>query len=201
MVHLNEHCDLHTLLPDYQIAYRNGYSCETAIIRLVNDILWAMENQNVTAVMALDLLAAFDTVDYKILLSVLEHNFGLEQTVQNWFSSYLNHRSCKVNIRKEYSSSQDLPFSLPQGSCVGSQLFNLYCNSVQDIVGPPLTLHGFADDHTVGNKFKPGDCGDEVRCMDELEKCATDLKIWMNENRLKMNKMEFNIFWIKTSTR
>ena len=64
-----------------------------------------MENQNVTAVMALDLLTAFDTVNHKILLSVLEHNFGLECTVQNWFSSYLNHRSCKVNIGKEYSSS------------------------------------------------------------------------------------------------
>ena len=75
MDHLNEHCYLHNVLPDYQSAYRNGYSCETAIIRLVNDILWAMENQNVTAVMALDLSAAFNTVDHKILLSVVEHNF------------------------------------------------------------------------------------------------------------------------------
>ena len=40
-----------------------------------------MENQNVTAVMALDLSAAFDTINHKILSSVLEHNFGLEGTV------------------------------------------------------------------------------------------------------------------------
>ena len=35
--------------------------------------------------------------------------------------------------------------------------------------------------------------------MDELEKCVTDLKIWMNENRLKMNnnKTEFIIFGSK----
>ena len=35
--------------------------------------------------------------------------------------------------------------------------------------------------------------------MDELEKCATDLKVWMNENRLKMNnnKTEFIIFGSK----
>ena len=34
--------------------------------------------------------------------------------------------------------------------------------------------------------------------MDELEKCATDLKIWMNENRLKMNnKTKFIIFGSK----
>ena len=75
----------------------------------------------------------------------------------------------------------------------------MYCSSIQDILGPPLTLHGFADDHTVGNKFKPRDCSDEARCMDELEKCATDLKIWMNENRLKMNnnKAKFIIFGSK----
>ena len=72
----------------------------------------------------------------------------------------------------------------------------MYCSSIKDIVGPPLTQHGFADDHTVGNELKPGEWGDEVRCMDELEKCATDMKVWMNENRLKMNnkKTKFILF-------
>ena len=60
-----------------------------------------MENQNVTAVIALDLLAAFDTVDHEILSSILEQNFGLEVAVLNWFISYLNLRRCKVNIGKE----------------------------------------------------------------------------------------------------
>ena len=29
------------------------------------------------------------------------------------------------------------------------------------------------------NNFKPGDWGDEVRYMYELEKCVADLKVWM----------------------
>ena len=58
MDHVNEHCSLHKLLLDYQLAYYNGYSCETAIIKLVNDI-WAMENQQVTAVMTLGLVCSF----------------------------------------------------------------------------------------------------------------------------------------------
>ena len=69
----NEHCNLYKLLPDYQLAYCNEYSCEIAIVKLVKDLLWAMENQQVTAVMALDLLAAFDTVNHEILLSILKH--------------------------------------------------------------------------------------------------------------------------------
>ena len=100
---VNEHCNLHRLLPDYQSAYYNGYSCETAIIKLVSDILWAMENQQVTAVMILDLSVAFNTVDYEILLSVRKHNFVLEDTVLNWFDLCLHPRSCKVIIGKEYS--------------------------------------------------------------------------------------------------
>ena len=153
MDHVNEHCSLHKLLPDYQLAYHNGYSCETAIIKLVNDILWAMENQQVTAVMALDLSVAFDMVDHEILLSVLKHNFGLEDTVLNWFDSYLCPRSCKVSIGKEYSLEQNLPFSVPQGSCTGAQIFNMYCSTIKEVINPALNLHGFADDHTVKSKF------------------------------------------------
>ena len=80
---VNEHCNLHKLMPDYQLAYHHGYSCETAITKLVDDILWAMENQQGTAVMALDLSAAFNMVDHEIPLSVLKHNFELEDTVLN----------------------------------------------------------------------------------------------------------------------
>ena len=199
MDRINEHCRLHRLVPEYPSAYRSGYSCETAIVKLMDDILWAMENQSITAIMALDLSAAFDTVDHGILSSVLKYNFGLRGTVLNWFNSYLENRSCKVSIGEEYSSMRELPFSVPQGSCAGAQLFNLYCSTVQEIVNPPLTLHGFADDHAVGNRFKPGEGGEEARCMCELEECAANLKEWMNENRLKMNneKTEFILFGSK----
>ena len=70
---------------------------------------------------------------------------------------------------------------------------------IQEIVNPPLTLHGFANNHTVGNRFKPGEWSQEARCMCELEECAADLKVWMNKNRLKMNnnKTEFILFGSK----
>ena len=187
MDHVNEHCNLYKLFPDYHSAYHNGYSCETAIVKLVHDLLWAMENQQVTADMALDLLAAFDTVNNEILLRVLKHNFGLENTVLNWFDSYLCPRSCKVSIGKEYSSEWNLPFSVPQESCAGAQIFNLYCSKIQEVVNLPLKLCGFADDHAVKDKFKAGHSEDEARCIHESEKCKVDLKVWMDKNQLKMN--------------
>ena len=53
------------------------HSCETSLVKLVNDILWNMENQLVTAIVILDLSAAFDTVDHDILLEVLGKCFGI----------------------------------------------------------------------------------------------------------------------------
>ena len=40
-------------------------------------MLWAMERKNVTAMVVMDLSAAFNTVDHDILLSDLENKFGI----------------------------------------------------------------------------------------------------------------------------
>ena len=68
---LNSHCQEYNLVPEYQSAYRKRHSCETSLVKLVNDILWNMENQLVTAIVILDLSAAFNTVDHDLLLEVL----------------------------------------------------------------------------------------------------------------------------------
>ena len=41
---LTKHCDTHNLLPKYQSAYRKFHSCETSLLKIVIDTLWAMEN-------------------------------------------------------------------------------------------------------------------------------------------------------------
>ena len=89
LAQFNKHCSIHSLIPNYQSAYRANYSCETALTKIVNDILWAMEHQKVTPLVAIDLSTAFDTVDHNILLSVLEKKFGVRDTCLDWFSHIL----------------------------------------------------------------------------------------------------------------
>ena len=67
-----EHCNQNSSLPEYQSVYREEHSSETSLVNLINDILWGMENQLVTAVIMQNLSAAFDTVDHDLLLHVLE---------------------------------------------------------------------------------------------------------------------------------
>ena len=55
----------------------------------MDDILWSMENQEVVPLIAIDLSAAFDTVDHDLLLAVLRKKFGMDQVALSWFRSYL----------------------------------------------------------------------------------------------------------------
>ena len=106
LMRFNEHCDNHSLLPDYQSAYRPNYSCETSLLK-INDMLWAMERKSVTAMVVMDLSAAFNTVDHDILLSVLENKFGIKDVALKWFESYLTPRSCTVSINSAYSTENN----------------------------------------------------------------------------------------------
>ena len=80
LTQFNDHCRKHNLIPDYQSAYKENYSCETTLIKIVDDILWSMENGEVTVLMALDLLVSFNTVDHDILLRVMQRRFSIEGT-------------------------------------------------------------------------------------------------------------------------
>ena len=70
-----QHCDDQNLIPDYQSAYSSGYSRETALVKITNDILWSFEKQHASALIVMDLSATFDMVDHQILLDVLENRF------------------------------------------------------------------------------------------------------------------------------
>jgi len=55
------------LLPELQSAYRANHSTETAVLRVLSDILGALDRGDLAALTLLDLSAAFDTVDHTTL--------------------------------------------------------------------------------------------------------------------------------------
>ena len=200
LLQLSQHCQDFNLQPDYQSAYRPDYSCETAILKISNDILWAFEKKSITALVAIDLSAAFDTVDHEILLQILSAKYGITGQALKWFDSYLSDRSFKVVIRDKYSKRHSLTVSVPQGSCAGASVFNLYCLTLHEIIPKDLTLSGFADDHSVRRTFIADSSKDEAETNNILEKCMLNIKSWMDSMHLKMNpnKTEFIYFGSRT---
>ena len=69
---LHKQLSSNNLLTVYQSAYRHHHSTETALLKVVNDILLNMDKQRMTLLLLLDLSAAFDTVDYDTLLRRLK---------------------------------------------------------------------------------------------------------------------------------
>ena len=63
-----------------------------------------------TIVVFLDLSAAFDTVDTKKLLEILENDIRITANALKWFNSYLTGRTQCVKIKDNYSDSQETPF-------------------------------------------------------------------------------------------
>ena len=200
LTQFSKHCDNNHLIPDYQSVYRQGYSCEAALLKLVNDVLWSFERGNATNFMAIDLSAAFDTLDHNILLQVLRYKFNICGKALTWFT-YLHPRGCRVNVGKEYSSSRDLTCSVPQGSICGPVLYLAYASTFPEAIpnretrGRTLDLHGC---HGVKNEFKvcKTNHADENASVKVMEDCASKIKQWMDKNRLKMNdsKTEFITF-------
>ena len=101
----NNHASAHHLLPAKQSVYRQYHSTETAITIVHNDIVRAIDAGNVSALVLLDLSAAFDTIDHDVLLDVLSKRFGVVSKALDWCKSCLSERTvfmrCVRNIEPD----------------------------------------------------------------------------------------------------
>ena len=70
-------------LPEYQSAYRKFSSCETSLLKLVSNALWALEKEQIIAVLIMDLSAAFNTFDHNLLLDVLQKKLSSQTQYSN----------------------------------------------------------------------------------------------------------------------
>ena len=85
---LVNHCNENAPLPVNQSAYRQLHSTETALLKVQNDILINMDNEEVTLLVMLDMSAAFDTIDHNILIDILKNDFGVVDSALQWFILY-----------------------------------------------------------------------------------------------------------------
>ena len=84
---IQSHLSSNSLSSSFQFAYRIFHSTETTLLKIHNDLIFAMDRSEVTSLILLDLFAAFDTVDYSILLARLQNWFGFDFFL--WIGSHL----------------------------------------------------------------------------------------------------------------
>ena len=195
---LHKHLEDNDLYPVFQPAYIRQHSTETALLRIFKDILQNQDiiEQHVTLLVLLDLSSAFDTVDHDIMIRRLEMSFGITGTALQWLRSYLPGRSQHVIVNGERSESLNLPFGVPQGSCLGPLLFTLYSSKFFEVIKPHLPeAHAYADDSQLYLPFKPNNEVSESEAVKSMEFCIRAIRTWMWMDKLKLNddKTEFMI--------
>ena len=199
VLQLNHHLSTNNLFETYQSAYRRLHSTETALLKVQNDILIALDNKQAVVLLLLDLSAAFDTVCHTTLLKLLKSRYGITGKVLTWMESYLTNRCQAVMINNHISSSRDLSFGVPQGSVLGPILFSLYIAPMTDIIRQHgLEYHLYADDTQMYLTFNPVN-EDLSTIKSSFESCVSDVRAWMSSNCLKLNddKSELLIFHSK----
>ena len=76
---MEDHLVSNNLHKEHQSAYRKFHSTKTALLKVQNDVLQSLGQNNVTILVMLDLSAVFDTIHHNTLLQRLEYLFGIKK--------------------------------------------------------------------------------------------------------------------------
>ena len=150
-----------------------------------------IDSGKITILTALDMSAAFDTLDHATLLHRLEHTFGLSGFVISWIRSYLTIRTSFVKIDSSSSSCTTISTGVPQGSVHGPLLFVLFISPVANVINPDLSetnnlisFHQYADDTQLYIGTNASTLAHQVTL---IESCTQSVHNWLLNNGLHLN--------------
>ena len=166
-----------------QFGFRKNISTTDALVFTTEKIKKEIDNNHFVAAAFLDLSKAFDSISHEILLKKLE-KLSLIQ-------SFLTGRTQRVVLSTSKSDWIILYKGVPQGTVLGPLLFNLYINSMQNIMPESSNLVQYADDTFVfvaANCIKTG--------ITNFERFLKKLIEYFVSRRLNINaeKTEFIVF-------
>ena len=171
--------------------FRQGYSTQYALMKLLEDWRKHLDNKQVVGVIACDLSKAFDTLPHDLLIAKLEaYGFGYRSL--SFILDYLSDRKQRCKIGSSYSLWLYVLAGVPQGSVLGPFLFNIFINDFFLFIEKCDTCN-FADDNSL---YSAADSLETVVC--KLEVDLVNAIHWFRENSMVVNAKKFQFMILGT---
>lgn len=179
------------LLHATQSGFRPSHSCETALLKMINKFLSAINDGQIIGMVVVDFRKAFDLVDHKLLLKKLRL-YKLSNEVLNWFSSYLFERKQKVYINNTESKTENIECGVPQGSILGPLLFLMFINDLP-LYTENVFTDLYADDTTLYHISQT-----QALLEQNLQLALQRLLEWCKTNGMLVNTAKTKVMLITT---
>lgn len=182
---LNKFLNLHKLIGISQSGFREKHSCETALLKIIDDWMKSIDNGYLIGSVFLDLRKAFDLVNHSVLIDKL-FIYGLSQSSLSWFKSYLMGRQQSTFAIGTMSAPLPITCGVPQGSIIGPLLFIIYMNDMVQCLRN-CSADMYADDTTFYLKEKSTNVLNTKieEDMDNVSKWCRNNKMVINGNKTK----------------
>ncbi len=128
-------------------AYRKKYGTELVLIKLINSWKYALDNYNFVGTVLMDLSKAFDCILHGLSITKMSA-YGLGNKACEFMASYLSEKYQRFKISNKKNSWTPLLKGIPQGSCLGPFLFNVFMNDIFYFIDI-YDLANYADDNTL----------------------------------------------------
>ena len=179
---LQAYLSTHNILSTFQSGFRKGHNTTTSLVKVTDDIRFAMDRKEVTLLTLFDFSKAFDCVHHELLLTKLA-NIGVAELAIRWFSSYLSNRCQQVVFNNSISSWIDMSIGVPQGSVLGPLMFSIYINDISASF-EHSSHHMYADDLQMYKHFLSKDAAHAIDCINSD---ISNLVTYSEDHNLTLN--------------